>query len=249
MATISRSVSRSATFAEPRYSTAQRDGSCTGRPSALDRLGHDSPIFSTAFLKCRAVSRAVPSARSCSCGCCRVNNEIRFSIGTMLSQMHNAGGLWQRGQSGVASAATGSTSAWDCLGIARYTPCGHALQHVRLIRPWRDRLPHGFASDWRDSEPPATGLKLREHLAVSWTLSRGLGMRVAIIGTGIAGNAAAWALSKRYPVTVYDRELRPGGHRHTVTIDYDGTPLAVDIGFIVYNELNYPDLTALFDHL
>ena len=74
-------------------------------------------------------------------------------------------------------------------------------------------------------------------------------MRVAVIGTGIAGNAAAWTLSKRYPVTVYDREIRPGGHSHTVTIDYDGTLLAVDIGFIVYNELNYPDLTALFDHL
>jgi len=74
-------------------------------------------------------------------------------------------------------------------------------------------------------------------------------MRVAVIGTGIAGNAAAWTLSKRYPVTVYDRELRPGGHSHTVTVDYQGTPIAVDIGFIVYNELNYPDLTALFAHL
>ena len=74
-------------------------------------------------------------------------------------------------------------------------------------------------------------------------------MRVAVIGTGIAGNAAAWTLSKRYPVTVYDREIRPGGHSHTVTIDYDGAPLSVDIGFIVYNELNYPDLTALFAHL
>jgi len=74
-------------------------------------------------------------------------------------------------------------------------------------------------------------------------------MRVAVIGTGIAGNAAAWALSKRYPVTVYDRELRAGGHSHTVTIDYDGSQLAVDIGFIVYNELNYPDLSALFAHL
>ena len=74
-------------------------------------------------------------------------------------------------------------------------------------------------------------------------------MRVAVIGTGIAGNAAAWTLSKRYPTTVYDRDLRPGGHSHTVTIDYQGTPLAVDIGFIVYNELNYPDLTALFAHL
>ena len=74
-------------------------------------------------------------------------------------------------------------------------------------------------------------------------------MRVAVVGTGISGNAAAWTLSNQYPVTVYDRELRPGGHSHTVSIDYDGTPIAVDIGFIVYNELNYPDLTALFAHL
>src|SRR3954469_25823693 len=74
-------------------------------------------------------------------------------------------------------------------------------------------------------------------------------MRVAVVGTGISGNAAAWTLSNQYPVTVYDRELRPGGHSHTVSIDYDGARLAVDIGFIVYNELNYPDLTALFAHL
>ena len=74
-------------------------------------------------------------------------------------------------------------------------------------------------------------------------------MRVAVVGTGIAGNAAAWALSQRYPVTVYDRELRPGGHSHTVQIDYDGTPVSVDIGFIVYNEINYPNLKALFAHL
>jgi hypothetical protein len=74
-------------------------------------------------------------------------------------------------------------------------------------------------------------------------------MHVAVIGTGIAGGAAAWTLSKRNAVTVYDRELRPGGHSHTATIDYDGTPIAVDVGFIVYNDLNYPHLTALFDHL
>lgn len=74
-------------------------------------------------------------------------------------------------------------------------------------------------------------------------------MRVAVVGTGIAGNAAAWALSNRYPVTVYERELRPGGHSHTVTIDYDGEPIAVDTGFIVYNELNYPELTAMFADL
>jgi predicted NAD/FAD-binding protein len=74
-------------------------------------------------------------------------------------------------------------------------------------------------------------------------------MRVAVVGTGIAGNAAAFALSGRHRITVYERELRPGGHSHTVEIDYDGRRIAVDTGFIVYNELNYPDLTALFDHL
>lgn len=93
-------------------------------------------------------------------------------------------------------------------------------------------------------------LKLQPRPAVAGTYRLlGAGMRVAVIGTGIAGNAAAWALSQRYPVTVYERELRPGGHSHTVTVDYDGEILAVDIGFIVYNELNYPDLTALFAHL
>ena len=74
-------------------------------------------------------------------------------------------------------------------------------------------------------------------------------MRVAVIGTGIAGNAAAFALARRYSVTVYEREQRLGGHSQTVTVDYDDTPLAVDIGFIVYNELNYPELTRLFAYL
>lgn len=73
-------------------------------------------------------------------------------------------------------------------------------------------------------------------------------MRIAIIGTGIAGNAAAFALAtgSQHHITVYERDLRIGGHSATVDINYDGTPLSVDTGFIVYNELNYPNLTALF---
>jgi uncharacterized protein len=57
------------------------------------------------------------------------------------------------------------------------------------------------------------------------------------------------SLSRRHEVTVYEREAWAGGHSHTVTVDYDGTPVSVDIGFIVYNELNYPELTALFRYL
>ncbi len=76
-------------------------------------------------------------------------------------------------------------------------------------------------------------------------------MRIAVIGSGIAGNSAAWALAVHggHDVTVYEKEPRPGGHSHTVTIDYDGKAIDVDTGFIVYNELNYPELTALFAHL
>lgn len=73
-------------------------------------------------------------------------------------------------------------------------------------------------------------------------------MRVAVVGSGIAGLGAALALHGRpdMEVTLYEREARLGGHAHTIDVDYDGSAIAVDTGFIVYNELNYPDLTALF---
>lgn len=74
-------------------------------------------------------------------------------------------------------------------------------------------------------------------------------MKIAVIGSGISGNAAAWALSGEHDITVYERRDRPGGHSATVEVDYDGTPVAVDTGFIVYNEHNYTNLTALFDRL
>ncbi|GGK22547.1 NAD/FAD-binding protein [Salinarimonas ramus] len=77
------------------------------------------------------------------------------------------------------------------------------------------------------------------------------GRNIAVIGSGIAGNGAAWALAAAsdHAVTVYEAETRAGGHAATVDIDYDGVPIAVDTGFIVYNEPNYPNLTRLFAHL
>ncbi|NBS01713.1 MAG: NAD/FAD-binding protein, partial [Rhizobiales bacterium] len=76
-------------------------------------------------------------------------------------------------------------------------------------------------------------------------------MRLAIIGTGIAGNTAAYCLSQNSAnsITVYEKETWIGGHSATVDIDHGGTKIAVDTGFIVYNELNYPELTGLFGHL
>ncbi|OCW58879.1 NAD(P)/FAD-dependent oxidoreductase [Hoeflea olei] len=74
-------------------------------------------------------------------------------------------------------------------------------------------------------------------------------LKIAVIGSGISGASAAWALHPFHDVTVYESDTRPGGHTATVDIDYKGVPVSVDTGFIVYNELNYPNLTALFSHL
>ncbi|TYC50391.1 FAD-dependent oxidoreductase [Rhodobacterales bacterium] len=74
-------------------------------------------------------------------------------------------------------------------------------------------------------------------------------MRIAVIGSGISGNSAAWALSESHEVVLYEKRTRPGGHSATADIDYDGRKLSVDTGFIVYNELNYPNFTRLLDHL
>ncbi|WP_024585328.1 FAD-dependent oxidoreductase [Aliihoeflea sp. 2WW] len=73
--------------------------------------------------------------------------------------------------------------------------------------------------------------------------------KIAVIGSGISGASAAWALRDVAEVTLFEADARPGGHTATVDIDYDRTPISVDTGFIVYNEHNYHDLTALFAHL
>jgi predicted NAD/FAD-binding protein len=74
-------------------------------------------------------------------------------------------------------------------------------------------------------------------------------MRIAIIGSGISGLGAAYALDTAHDVSVFERDTRIGGHSNTVDVNYDGAAMAVDTGFIVYNELNYPNLTALFADL
>ncbi len=72
---------------------------------------------------------------------------------------------------------------------------------------------------------------------------------IAIIGTGIAGMAAAWLLNTRHQVTVYEQAGRIGGHSNTIDVPTPEGTQPVDMGFIVYNPETYPNLVALFDHL
>ncbi len=74
-------------------------------------------------------------------------------------------------------------------------------------------------------------------------------MKIAVVGAGISGLGAALALSERHDVRLYEQAGRLGGHANTVDVAFGEAVQPVDTGFIVYNLRNYPNLTALFDHL
>ena len=74
-------------------------------------------------------------------------------------------------------------------------------------------------------------------------------MRIAVIGSGIAGLASAWLLSREHEVVLFEADDRLGGHTHTHDIDLQDRRYAVDTGFIVHNPAHYPLLTALFGEL
>ena len=74
-------------------------------------------------------------------------------------------------------------------------------------------------------------------------------LNIAVIGSGISGLSAAWLLSQNHNVTVYEANAYLGGHSNTVDIISEGKTIAVDTGFIVYNEPAYPNLTRLFEQL
>ncbi len=74
-------------------------------------------------------------------------------------------------------------------------------------------------------------------------------MKIAVIGSGIAGLGAAWQLCKRHEVVLFEKDARLGGHTHTHQVRQAGRDYAIDTGFIVFNPGNYPLLTGLFDEL
>jgi predicted NAD/FAD-binding protein len=74
-------------------------------------------------------------------------------------------------------------------------------------------------------------------------------MKIAIIGSGIAGNTIAYHLNKTHDITVFEAGSYIGGHTHTHQIKHEGRDYAVDTGFIVFNDRTYPNFIALLNEL
>ena len=77
----------------------------------------------------------------------------------------------------------------------------------------------------------------------------GKALRIAIVGSGIAGLSVAHTLAGRADITLFEAANYFGGHTHTVDVTLDGTTHGVDTGFLVYNERTYPNLIALLASL
>ena len=73
--------------------------------------------------------------------------------------------------------------------------------------------------------------------------------KIAIIGSGISGLSAAYLLSKKYDVYLFEKKNRLGGHTRTINVNESSRNIPIDTGFIVFNEKNYPDLTKFFQLL
>jgi len=74
-------------------------------------------------------------------------------------------------------------------------------------------------------------------------------MKIAIIGSGISGLTAAWLLHQSHEIAVFEANDYVGGHTHTIDVDADGEQLAIDTGFIVYNDWTYPNFIQMLERL
>jgi len=73
--------------------------------------------------------------------------------------------------------------------------------------------------------------------------------KIAVIGSGISGLSCVWMLGKKFKVDLFEKNSYFGGHTNTQTIKINKNNIPVDTGFIVFNDLNYPNLCNFFNEL
>ena len=74
-------------------------------------------------------------------------------------------------------------------------------------------------------------------------------MKIGIVGTGISGLAAAHRLRGQAELTLFEAERRTGGHANTVVVESERGFEAIDTGFIVFNDRNYPEFSAILEEM
>ena len=184
--------------------------------------------------------------------------------------------LWSkhRGASGVVFHAMHPGWA-DTPGVRESLPRFRALMGPLLRTPsqgadtmvWLAADPRALETNgqfWLDRRPrsvaPLPGTRTSDADAErcwNWCAERagsrctagGGAMKIAIVGTGVSGLVAAHLLHPHHEITVFESDTRIGGHANTVDVEVDGRSVAVDTGFIVYNDRNYPGFRALLDRL
>src|SRR5690554_2965659 len=73
--------------------------------------------------------------------------------------------------------------------------------------------------------------------------------KIAVVGSGISGLTSAWLLSKQHDITLFEANDYLGGHTATIDVTVDDKTLAVDTGFIVFNDRTYPHFQQLLTQL
>ena len=74
-------------------------------------------------------------------------------------------------------------------------------------------------------------------------------MKIVVVGAGVAGLSSAYMLCREHDVTLYEKDDRVGGHAYTVDVKFPDRTIAVDVGFIIFNNHTYPNLVRLFSEL
>ena len=73
--------------------------------------------------------------------------------------------------------------------------------------------------------------------------------KLAIVGTGMSAMSAAYFLKDDYEITLFEKNDYIGGHTNTITVNNNGETATFDTGFMVFNEVTYPNMLKLFKHL